>query len=134
MTAPTYLPERPTREDYIALLEGHVPLTEERTTLFGDPPLVRTYMLEMIHKGMENCSLRKIFPEGVSLEDLDDSLFRVRDSREHGGQIIGLLELLKGRYPVFYTTLQAKHSDRWVSKIVDDTPRLDQVWFSPQIL
>lgn len=91
-------------------------------------------MLEMIHKGMENGSVRKIFPEGVSLEDLDDSLFRVRDSREHGGRIIGLLELLKGRYPVFYTTLQAKHSDRWVSKIVDDTPRLDRVWFSPQIL
>ncbi len=91
-------------------------------------------MMEMIHNGMEGHSICEIFPEGISLEDLDDSLFRVRDNREHGGQVVGLLELLKGRYPVFYTTMPAKHSDRWVREIVDGTPRLDRVWFSPQIL
>lgn len=127
-----YLPRYSNREDYVSLMEGHVaPLSaasgQGRT-------LVKTYMLETARNGRTIRSLPEAFPEGVSLEEVDDSLFRVRDVKEHQGKIVGLLEKLDDRYPVFYTIMQAKHSDRWIHNNVDKTPWLDRIWLSSPIL
>lgn len=127
-----YLPRYSSREDYVSLMEGHVaPLSA------GSEPgrtLVKTYMLETARNGRTVRSLPEAFPEGVSLEKVDDSLFRVNDAKEHKGKIVGLLERLDDRHPVFYTTMQAKHSDRWIRNNVDKTPWLDRVWLSSPIL
>lgn len=127
-----YLPRYSNREDYVGLMEGHVaPLSaasgQGRT-------LVKTYMLETARDGRTIRSLPEAFPEGVFLEEVDDSLFRVRDAKEHQGEIVGLLEKLDDRHPVFYTTMQARYSDRWIRNNVDKTPWLDRIWLSSPIL
>ena len=82
-----YLPRYSNREDYVGLMEGHVaPLSaasgQGRTR-------VKTYMLETARDGRTIRSLPEAFPEGVSLEEVDDSLFRVRDAKEHQGENCG---------------------------------------------
>lgn len=134
MTSPAYLPERPSREDYVALLEGHPDTTEEETTVSDGRTLLKTYMLETVRNEYRHRSIHESFPEEISLEVIDDTLFRVRDNGYHDGHIVGLLEMLEDRHPVFYTTMQSKYSDRWVRHKVDTTPWLDRIWLSPQIL
>ena len=134
MTSPAYLPERPSREDYVALLEGHLDTTEEETTVSDGRTLLKTYMLETVRNEYRHRSIHESFPEEISLEVLDESLFRVRDNIKHGGRVVGLLEMLDDRYPVFYTTMQSIYSDRWIRQNVDKAPWLDRIWLSSQIL
>lgn len=134
MTRPAYLPERPSREDYVALLEGHLDTTDEETTFSNGRTLVKTYMLETVRNEHRHRSIRESFPKEISLESLDDTLFRVRDNGCHDGHVVGLLEMLEDRHPVFYTTMQSNHSDRWVRHNVDTTPWLDRIWLSSHIL
>ena len=135
MENPGYLPALASREDYVGLLEGHAaPLADGSAYFEPGRTLVKSYMLETARNGRTLRDLPESFPKGVSLEVVDDSLFRVHDAKEHRGQVVGLLERLNERHPVFYTTLQAKDSDRWIRNNVDQTPWLDRIWLSSPIL
>ena len=134
MTIPAYLPERPRREDYVALLEGRMDAADEESTFFNGRTLVKTYMLETVRNEFSHRSIHEALPEEISLEVIDDSLFRVRDHRHHNGHVVGLMEMLDDRHPVFYTTMQSNYSDRWVRQNVDSTPWLDRIWLSSHIL
>ena len=135
METPGYLPALATREEYVDLLEGQAaPLADGSACFELGRTFVKAYMLETARKGRTVRELLEAFPEGVSLERVDDSLFRVHDAKEHEGRIVGLLENMEERYPVFYTTMQSKSSDRWVRNNVDKSPWLDRVWLSSYIL
>ena len=125
---PTYLPECSTREEYTAFLEDY------KSALSKGRTLVKAYLLETAPQYLQTRSIHEIFSKGISLEYIDDSLFRVRDTKDHSNQVVGLLEMLDDRYPVFFTTLQAKYSDQWVRQNVDSSPWMDRVWLSSQFL
>lgn len=122
-----YLPECSTREDYTTFLENY------RSALLGRT-YVKAYMLETAPQYLQTRSINKVFSKGISLEYIDDSLFRIRDTKDHNGRVVGLLEMMDDRYPIFFTTLQAKQSDQWVRQNVDSSPWLDRVWLSSQFL
>ena len=107
---------------------------DEESTFFNGRTLVKTYMLETVRNELRHRSIHEAFPEEISLEGIDDSLFRVRDHRLHDGHVVGLLEMLDDRHPVFYTTMQSNYSDKWVRQNVDSTPWLDRIWLSSHIL
>jgi hypothetical protein len=94
---------------------------------------VKTYMLETVAHGRELPDLETIVPARVKLERVDDTLYRVSD-QVHDGRVIGLIEEIDGRHPVFYTTMPADDSDRWVRNTVDTNPWLDRLWLSSTIL
>ena len=48
--------------------------------------------------------------------------------------MVGLIEELDDRHPVFYTKMAVEHSDRWVRQRVETTPWLDRLWLSLPIL
>lgn len=122
-----YLPEYSTREDYTTFLEDY------RSALLGRT-YVKAYMLETAPQYLQTRSIHEVFPKGISLEYIDDSLFRISDTKDHNGRVVGLLEMMDDRYPVFFTTLQTKHSDQWVRQNVDNSPWMDRVWLSSQFL
>lgn len=133
-TDPGYLPRLSKREDYVDFLEGYaLPTVEEAEARRASRKLVKTYLLETVGHGRPSRELINAFPSRVHLERLDDSMFRVQDS-SHDGRIVGLLELLDDRHPVFYTTLGVKESDRWIRQNVDSTPWLDRMWLSSPML
>ena len=135
MKNPGYLPALATREEYVDLLEGHAaPLADGSAYFEPGRTLLKAYMLETARDGGTVRDLPEAFSEGVSLEGVDDSLFRVHDAKEHEGRIVGLLEIMEERHPVFYTTMQSTSSDRWVRNNVDKSPWLDRVWLSSHIL
>lgn len=102
MENPGYLPALASREDYVGLLEGHAaPLADGSAYFEPGRTLVKSYMLETARNGRTLRDLPESFPKGVSLEVVDDSLFRVHDAKEHRGQVVGLLERLNERHPVF---------------------------------
>ena len=130
-----YLPALTNRESYMDLLEGYGPVAVDGSGSWETGrTLLKGYMLETARNGRTVRELPEAFPEGVSLEGLDDALFRVHDAKDHGGRIVGLLERLDDRHPVFYTTMQSAHSDRWVRNNVDKSPWLDRVWLSSHML
>lgn len=133
MENPGYLPALATREDYVDLLEGHGTVDVSASSETGRT-LLKAYMLETARNGRTVRDLPEAFPEGVSLEEVDDSLFRVHDAKAHEGRIVGLLENIDERHPIFYTTMQSASSDRWVRNNVDKSPWLDRVWLSSHIL
>ena len=132
---PGYLPALATREDYVDLLEGHAAPSADGSAYFEPGrTLLKAYMLETARNGRTVRDLPEAFPEGVSLEEVDDSLFRVHDAKAHEGHIVGLLENIDERHPIFYTTMRSASSDRWVKNNVDKSPWLDRVWLSSHIL
>jgi hypothetical protein len=133
-TDPGYLPRLSKREDYVDFLEGYVlPTVDEAEARRASRKLVKTYLLETVGHGRPSRELINAFPSRVQLERIDDSMFRVQDS-SHDGRVVGLLELLDDRHPVFYTTLGVKESDRWIRQNVDSTPWLDRMWLSSHML
>lgn len=131
---PGYLPELRSREEFVDFLEGYaLPTVDELENRLSSRKLVKTYMLETVRHGGTVEAVADAFPPRVRLEALDDRLFRVRD-HAHGRRIVGLLELLDERHPVFYTTLAANESDKWVRQVVDRNPWLDRLWLSSAIL
>ena len=131
---PGYLPWLPSRDAYIDYFEGYsVDAGPGRPALRSSRKPVKTYMLETVAHGLPMPDMVSVFPDRVHLERIDDSLFRVSD-QSHDGRVIGLIEEIDDRHPVFYTTMSAQDSDRWVRNTVDTNPWLDRLWLSSTIL
>ena len=113
-------------------LEGYRTPEAPREPEEGRSPL-KTYMLETARAGRWGRSLPESFSNGVRLETIDEALFKVRDGG-HQDKVVGLLEVLNERHPMFHTTLKSDDSDNWVSKNVDQTPWFDRMWLSSHIL
>ncbi|WP_419554491.1 hypothetical protein [Candidatus Poriferisodalis sp.] len=129
-----YLPRLQSREAFVDHLEGY---TEPTVAELRDGRLTRkllkTYMLETARHDHATPALTALFPPHVQLHRLDDTLYRVEDAT-HEGRVVGLLESLEERHPVFYTTLAADDSNKWVRQVVDRNPWLDRLWLSSPIL
>ncbi|MDE0321316.1 MAG: hypothetical protein OXI97_15685 [Acidimicrobiaceae bacterium] len=129
-----YLPQLDARADYVDYLEGYAePAVAELRDGKLTRKLLKTYMLETARHSHATPDLPSHFPSHVRLRRLDDTLFRVEDAR-HDGRVVGLLESLDERHPVFYTTLDSKDSNRWVRQVIDPNPWLDRLWLSSPIL
>ena len=129
-----YLPRLASRREFVDYLEGHpVPAAVDIEHPDAGRKLVKTYMLETAGSGQRMPDLADRFAGSVHLHRLDDTLFRVEDA-VHGGQVVGLIEELDDRHPVFYTKMAVEHSDRWVRQTVDTSPWLDRLWLSSTIL
>ena len=129
-----YLPRLARRSDFVDYLEGHpVPAAADMEQPDAGRKLVKTYMLETAGNGRQMPDLASRFAGRVNLHRLDDTLFRVEDA-SHDGQVVGLIEELDDRHPVFYTKMAVEHSDRWVRQTVDTSPWLDRLWLSSPIL
>ncbi len=129
-----YLPRLERRSEFVDYLEGH-PVFAAADIEHPDAgrKLVKTYMLETAGSNQQMPDLASRFAGRVHLHRLDDTLFRVEDAG-HGGQVVGLIEELDERHPVFYTKMAVEHSDRWVRQTVDTSPWLDRLWLSSPIL
>lgn len=133
-TAPGYLPQLDSRNAFVDYLEGYTePTVEELEDGKLNRKLLKTYMLETARHESATPSMDSLFPGHVRLHRLDDTLYRVEDS-EHEGHVVGLLEVLEERHPVWYTTLDSNVSNRWVRQVVDRNPWLDRLWLSSPIL
>lgn len=128
------MPQLDSRESYLDHLEGY---TEPTVAELRDGKLTRkllkTYMLETARHNHEIPELEALFPKHVHLHRLDETLYRVHDMA-HDVQVVGLLEALNERHPVFYTTLASEVSNKWVRQAVDRNPWLDRLWLSSPIL
>ncbi|WP_420438181.1 hypothetical protein [Candidatus Poriferisodalis sp.] len=129
-----YLPRLQSREAFVDHLEGY---TEPTVAELRDGKLTRkllkTYMLETARHDHATPELAALFPPHIQMHRLDDTLYRVEDAT-HEGRVVGLLEALEERHPVFYTTLAADDSNKWVRQVVDRNPWLDRLWLSSPIL
>lgn len=133
-TATGYLPRLDSREAFVDHLEGYTePTVEELEDGKLNRKLLKTYMLETARHDSATPSMDSLFPQHVLLHRLDDTLYRVEDTH-HPDQVVGLLEVLERRHPVFYTTLDATVSNKWVRQVVDRNPWLDRLWLSSPIL
>ncbi|MGH3442327.1 MAG: hypothetical protein ACRDUY_09865 [Nitriliruptorales bacterium] len=129
-----YLPELDSRDDYVDWLEGYgLPVVEELQEGRSTRKLVKTYMLETVGSTTAMPDLEAIVPDRIRLARVDDSLYRVHDA-EHAGGIVGLIETIDDRHPVFYTTLGSTDSEKWVHQVLDRSPWLDRLWLSSPIL
>lgn len=126
-----YLPRLDSRESYMDFLEGYLTLDSGQPAA-GRSPL-KTYMLETARGERRERSLPKSFSGSIGLETIDEALYKVWD-KEHPGEIVGLIEVIEERHPVFYTTFKSDESNKWISKNVDQTPWLDRMWLSSHIL
>ena len=125
-----YLPRLARRSEFVDYLEGHpVPAAADIEHPDAGRKLVKTYMLETAGSDRQIPDLASRFAGRVHLHRLDDTLFRVEDAG-HGGQVVGLIEELDDRHPVFYTKMAVEHSDRWVRQTVETSPWLDRLWLS----
>lgn len=129
-----YLPRLASRREFVDYLEGHpVPAAADLEHPDATRKLVKTYMLETAGSHRQMPDLASRLDGRVHLHRLDDTLYRVEDA-DHGGLVVGLLEELDDRHPVFYTKMAVEHSDRWVRQRVDASPWLDRLWLSSPIL
>ena len=129
-----YLPRLTRRSEFVDYLEGHpVPAATDIEHPDAGRKLVKTYMLETAGSDRQMPDLASRFPGCVHLHRLDDTMYRV-EAAEHGGQVVGLIEELDDRHPVFYTKMAVEHSDRWVRQRVETSPWLDRLWLSSPIL
>ena len=129
-----YLPRLQSREEYVDHLEGFtLPTVDELKEGKLSRKLIKSYMLETARHDHDVPELASVFPDRVRLHRLDDTLYRVEDA-SHAGKVVGLLESLQDRHPVFYTTMAADESNKWVRQVVDQNPWLDRLWLSSPIL
>ncbi len=129
-----YLPRLHSREDYVDHLEGFtLPTVDELQQGKLSRKLLKSYMLETARHDHAVPDLSTIFPDNVYLKRLDDTFYRVEDA-SHSGNVVGLLESLQDRHPVFYTAMDVKVSNKWVHQHVDQNPWLDRLWLSSPIL
>ena len=127
-----YLPEFSRREDYVEYLEGYSPVSSSIRPGSGRARL-KTFMLETARNGHQSRSLQESFPDNIYLNTIDEALFTVSDSA-YEGEIVGLVEVLNPRHPVFYTFLESRDSKSWIRKNVDVVPWLDRMWLTSYIL
>ncbi len=133
-TDPGYLPRLETREAFVDHLEGYAePTVSELRDGRLTRKLLKTYMLETSRHPGTTPDTESLFPPHIQMHRLDDTLYRVEDAT-HEGRVVGLLEELDDRHPVFYTTLAAEVSNKWVRQAVDRNPWLDRLWLSSPIL
>ncbi len=120
-----------TREEAIAALDGYSSerqeeLAEDRRT---GRPLLKTYMLETVPSHVPEPRIEDLFAgAGVVLIPIDETLFRAvgRDD----SRVIGLVEQLLPRYPVFYSLEDSHIADRFVKNLVQQNAMLDRLWIS----
>ena len=129
-----YLPLLHSREDYVDHLDG-LAVSEVGESAEGRPKRTRikTYMLETAGYNGVVPELDSLFPGAVTVQRLDDTLYRVQDA-SHEGKVVGLIEEFGTRHPVLYTTLPVEESEKWIRRAVDRNPWLDRLWLSSQIL
>lgn len=135
-TDPGYLPVLDSREEYVDFLEGYaLPTHDEIEERRPTRKLVKTYMLETVGQGHDQpvVDVLAALSERAALGRVDDTMFRVHE-RTDPARVVGLLELMDDRHPVFHTTLGVKDSDPWVRGAIDQSPWLDRLWLSSHIL
>ncbi len=120
-----------TREEAIQALDGYS--SERQDELANDQktgrPLLKTYMLETVPAHVTEPSVDGLFAAvGVTLTAIDETLFRAFDQREK--RVIGLVEKLLPRYPVFYSLEDSYIADRFVKNLVQQNAMLDRLWIS----
>lgn len=119
-----------TRQQAIDLLQGY---TAERKEDIDRKktrrPLVKSYLLETVSHNRQSSPLTEIFEKaGQRLNQLDETFYTVYDTAKD--KTIGLLELVRPRYPVIYSHEDASELDTWARQLVYSTPDLDHLWIS----
>ncbi|MGC9261342.1 MAG: hypothetical protein ACP5I8_14850 [Phycisphaerae bacterium] len=120
-----------TREEAIQALDGYSSERQEELTKDQKTgrPLLKTYMLETVPPHVREPSVEVLFAAaGVTLTPIDETLFRAFGQREQ--RVIGLVEKLLPRYPVFYSLEDSHIADRFVKNLVQQNAMLDRLWIS----
>lgn len=119
------------REKMIRYLDGYsAERMEELDERKIKRPLVKSYMLEHVGDTGEQKKVTEVLGVlGIETEQIDENIYRISDTRENGGYM-GFLEVFTPRYFVFYTLYPSNEADRWVKKLVLNSPELDHVWLS----
>lgn len=119
------------REQMIRFLDGYsadrVEELDERKTR---APLVKSYMLEHVgHSGNLKTAANILNYRGILSDQIGDNLFKLQGN-DKNNLFMGFLETLTPRYFVFYSIHESQLIDRWIKKVVCDSPELDHVWLS----
>ncbi len=130
------LPQLDSRSEYVDYLEEAAGGTgNEPSGPDAKRTRIKTYMLETARDGGHRVpEIHDLFSDPIHLHRLDDALWRVEHRGSNGGEVVGLIEQLNDRHPVFYARLPAEDSDKWVRKNIDPNPWLDRLWLSSTIL
>lgn len=133
MPARKTLPPSGLREEYFSYFDGYaIDVAEEEKERHRSRTLVKSYVLETLDASVQTANHAGLLgDEMYSMEPVDESLFRVK--RLEDREIIGLIEFVTNRHPVFYTLLDVDESDRLVSNIVREDPDLDQTWLAAPV-
>ncbi len=118
------------RDKMIRYLDGYAAeRMEELDERKTKSPLVKSYLIELTSDSGKIRRTEDIMNSGgVSIEAIDDSLYRVYD--QTGSEYMGFLESLTPRYFVIYSLHESQISDRWIKNLVLGCHDLDHVWLS----
>lgn len=122
------------RQQMIRFLDGYsADRLEELDERKTRSPLVKSYMLEHVCDSGNLKTVTNILNyRGIHSIQIDDNLFKLQGSEKNDRKelFMGFLETLTPRYFVFYSIHESQLSDRWIKKVVSDSPELDHVWLS----
>lgn len=122
------------RQQMIRFLDGYsADRLEELDERKTRSPLVKSYMLEHVCDSGNLKTVQNILNyRGIHSIQIDDNLFKLHGTEKNDRKelFMGFLETLTPRYFVFYSIHESQLSDRWIKKVVSDSPELDHVWLS----
>jgi len=134
MESPT-LSEISSREELVKFFDGYsAERAEDLAARKLRRGLVKSQLIEVLdgHRGSDDRELEDMLARrGLNLERREEGLFLVRDAE---GRERGFLERLGPRILSLYSIEDAKVLLPWVSRIIKNSPELDHVWLSGQIL
>jgi len=119
------------REKMIRFLDGYsAERMEELDERKVKHPLVKSYMLEHVGDNGKKKNIEQILSNfGIEAQKIDENLYKVLDKRKNE-KYMGFIEVLTPRYFVFYTLHHSDIADKWVKKLVLNSPDLDNVWLN----
>lgn len=118
------------RDKMIRYLDGYVAeRKEELDERKLKRPLVKSYLIEHTGDSEKRSKVTDIMNRiGISLEIIDDGLFRIFDNRS--AEYMGFLEVFTPRYFVIYSLHLSQKIDSWVRSLIFNCYELDHVWLS----
>jgi len=118
------------RDKMIRYLDGYVAeRMEELDERKLKRPLVKSYLIEQTGDSEQRRDVTDVMNRvGVSLEMIDNSLYRILDNRN--AEYMGFMEVLTPRYCVIYSLHLSQKIDSWVRNLILNSPELDHVWLS----
>jgi hypothetical protein len=126
------LPRLASREEYFDFLDGWSIATPDKLSAkHTTRSLVKGYLLETSAEGVGRQSAAEAFElAGEIVEVVDDTLCRLVRRGEQNPWAI--CELTDDRYPMLFSALEAKESDRRVD-LLARSPMLDKIWITAEL-